>query len=111
MTATPERKRAEIGRQVSLEIIHAVNVTDNLDDLLYLVHQALKKVLYAENCFVALYEPSSGMFHFPFFVDQFDEAPPPQQGARSCTAYLYPTLRPLLIPHHIFHHPPPPSYA
>ena len=56
-----------------------MNVTDNLDDLLYLIHQSLKKVLYAENCFVALYEPASGMFHFPFFVDQFDEAPPPQQ--------------------------------
>ena len=66
-----------------------MNVTDNLDDLLYLVYQALRKVLYAENCFVALYEPSSGMFHFPFFIDQFDEAPPPQQVARSCTAYVY----------------------
>jgi PAS domain S-box-containing protein len=97
-----ERKRAELERQVTFEIIHAVNVTDNLDDLLYLVHQALKKVLYAENCFVALYEPSSGMFHFPFFVDQFDEAPPPQQVGRSCTAYVYRTGRAMLIPQQIF---------
>jgi two-component system cell cycle sensor histidine kinase/response regulator CckA len=97
-----ERKRAELERQVTFEIIHAVNVTDNLDDLLYLVHQALKKVLYAENCFVALYEPNSGMFHFPFFVDQFDEAPPPQQVGRSCTAYVYRTGRAMLIPQQIF---------
>ena len=97
-----ERKRAELERQVTFEIIHAVNVTDNLDDLLYLVHQALKKVLYAENCFVALYEPSSGMFHFPFFIDQFDEAPPPQQVGRSCTAYVYRTGRAMLIPQQIF---------
>ena len=54
------RKRAELERQVTFEIIHAVNVTDNLDDLLRLIHIALKKVMYAENCFVALYEPSSG---------------------------------------------------
>jgi PAS domain S-box-containing protein len=97
-----ERKRAELERQVTFEIIHAVNVTDNLDDLLYLVHQALKKVLYAENCFVALYEPGSGMFHFPFFIDQFDEAPPPQQVGRSCTAYVYRTGRAMLIPQQIF---------
>jgi PAS domain S-box-containing protein len=97
-----ERKRAELERQVTFEIIHAVNVTDNLDDLLHLVHQALKKVLYAENCFVALYEPSSGMFHFPFFIDQFDEAPPPQQVGRSCTAYVYRTGRAMLIPQQIF---------
>lgn len=97
-----ERKRSELERQVTFEIIHAVNVTDNLDDLLYLVHQALKKVVYAENCFVALYEPPSGMFHFPFFVDQFDEAPPPQQVGRSCTAYVYRTGRAMLIPQHVF---------
>ncbi|MGC1636012.1 MAG: ATP-binding protein, partial [Candidatus Acidiferrales bacterium] len=73
-----------------------------LDDLLYLVHQALRKVLYAENCFVALYEPPSGMFHFPFFIDQFDEAPPPQQVGRSCTAYVYRTGRAMLIPQQVF---------
>ncbi|MGB8439819.1 MAG: PAS domain S-box protein [Candidatus Acidiferrales bacterium] len=97
-----ERKRSELERQVTFEIIHAVNVTDNLDDLLYLVYQALRKVLYAENCFVALYEPSSGMFHFPFFIDQFDEAPPPQQVGRSCTAYVYRTGRAMLIPQQVF---------
>jgi two-component system cell cycle sensor histidine kinase/response regulator CckA len=97
-----ERKRSELERQVTFEMIHAVNVTDNLDDLLYLVYQALRKVLYAENCFVALYEPSSGMFHFPFFIDQFDEAPPPQQVGRSCTAYVYRTGRAMLIPQQAF---------
>jgi two-component system cell cycle sensor histidine kinase/response regulator CckA len=92
-----ERKRAELERQVTFEIIHGVNVTDNLDDLLQLVHQALKKVVYAENCFVALYEPSTGMFHFPFFVDQYDVAPPPQKVGRSCTAYVYHTGKAMLI--------------
>jgi two-component system, cell cycle sensor histidine kinase and response regulator CckA len=95
-------KRAEMERQVTFEIIRSVNVTDNLDDLLYLIHQALKKVLYAENCFIALYEPSSEMFHFPFFVDQFDQAPPPQQVGRSCTAHVYKTGRAMLIPQKVF---------
>ena len=96
------RKRAERERQVTFEIIHAVNVTDNLDDLLKLIHIALKKVLYAENCFVALYEPGTGMFHFPFFVDQFDEAPPPQRVGRSCTAHVYRTGQAMLIPQRTF---------
>ena len=96
------RKRAELERQVTFEIIHAVNVTDNLDDLLRLIHIALKKVLYAENCFIALYEPSTGMFHFPFFVDQFDEAPPPQRVGRSCTAHVYRTGQAMLIPQRTF---------
>jgi two-component system, cell cycle sensor histidine kinase and response regulator CckA len=97
-----EHKRAELERQVNFEIIRGVNLTDNLDDLLRLIHIALKKVLYAENCFVALYEPASEMFHFPFFVDQFDVAPPPQQVGRSCTAYVYHTGRAMLIPQKAF---------
>jgi two-component system, cell cycle sensor histidine kinase and response regulator CckA len=96
------RKRAELERQVTFEIIHAVNVTDNLDDLLRLIHIALKKVLYAENCFIALYESATGMFHFPFFVDQFDEAPPPQRVGRSCTAHVYRTGQAMLIPQRTF---------
>ena len=97
-----ERKRSELERQVTTEIIHSVNVTDNLDDLLKMIHTALKKVLHAENCFVALYEPSTGMFHFPFFVDQFDVAPPPQKVGRSCTAHVYRTGRAMLIPQSAF---------
>jgi two-component system, cell cycle sensor histidine kinase and response regulator CckA len=97
-----QRKRAELERQATFEIIHSVNDTDNIDDLLRRIHLALKKVLYADNCFVALYEPSTGMFHFPFWADQFDVAPPPQQVGRSCTAYVYRTGRAMLIPQKAF---------
>ncbi len=96
------RKRAEAERQATLEITHAVNATENLDDLLHQIHSALKKVIHAENCIVALYEPSTGMFHFPFFADQFDTAPPPQEVGQSCTAYVFRTGRPASIPQSVF---------
>jgi PAS domain S-box-containing protein len=92
-----QRKRLELERQVTTEIIHAVTVTDNLDDLLQLIHAALQKVLDADNCFVALHEPSTDTFHFPFFVDQFDAAPPPQKLERSCSAYVFRSGRAMLI--------------
>jgi PAS domain S-box-containing protein len=97
-----ERKRAEAERQVTFEIIHGATVTDNLDDLLRLIHQSLQKVLYAENCFVALHDPAAGTFYFPFFVDQCDSAPPPQKVGRSCTAYVFHTGRAMLIPQSVF---------
>ncbi len=53
--------------------------------------------MYAENCFVALYDPQTEMFHFHFFVDQFDAAPPPQHAGRTCAAYVLRTGKPLLI--------------
>ena len=61
--------RMEAERQVNSEVVHALNETANLDQLLFRIHQALKKVMYAENCFVALHEPETDLFHFPFLVD------------------------------------------
>jgi GAF domain-containing protein len=54
-----ERQRAEAEQQVMSEIIQGVNASANLDELFRLVHQLLKKVLFAENFFVALYDRRS----------------------------------------------------
>lgn len=96
------RKRADAERQVSFEIIHAANVTDNLDALLHRIHEALSRVLYAENCFVALYDPLTGLFSFPFFADKFDAAFPPQTMDRSCTSYVFRKGEAILIPQRVF---------
>ncbi len=95
-----DRKRSELIRQVTTEIIHAVSVTDNLDALLRLIHASLGKVLDAGNCFVALCEASTGKFHFPFFVDRYDAAPAPDKMEdldRSCTSYVFRTGQAMLI--------------
>ncbi len=83
-----ERKRSELERQVTTEIAHAVAVTENLDDLLRVIHQSLRKVVSAENCFVGLLDSSTGIFHFPFFVDKFDAKPAPRQLGRGTAAYV-----------------------
>jgi PAS domain S-box-containing protein len=88
----------EAERQVIFDVVHALSQTANLDQLLQRIHQALKKVLYAENCFVALYHPEADSFYFPFFADRFDSAPPPLKVGRSCTAYIFRTGRAMLIP-------------
>jgi two-component system, cell cycle sensor histidine kinase and response regulator CckA len=95
-----DRKRSDLIRQVTTEIIHAVSVTDNLDALLRLIHAALGKVLDAGNCFVALRDTATGKFHFPFFVDRFDPAPAPDKMEdldRSCTSYVFRTGEASLI--------------
>ena len=90
--------RMEAERQVISEIVQALNQTANLDDLLQGIHQALKKVLYAENCFVALHDKEADTFRFPFFADQVDVAPAPQRVGRSCTALVFRRGSPMLIP-------------
>ncbi|MEI7829786.1 MAG: ATP-binding protein [Prolixibacteraceae bacterium] len=71
------------------DIFHAVVSTPDLYELLKRIHQSLKKVLYAENCFFALYNESTGLFSFPYFVDKFDSAPEPVAMYKSCTAYVF----------------------
>jgi two-component system, cell cycle sensor histidine kinase and response regulator CckA len=91
-------QRMQEERQVISDIVHALNQTANLDQLLLSIHQSLKKVVYAENCFVALHDAESDRFHFPFFADQFDPPPSPQKVDRSCTALVFRTGRAMLIP-------------
>jgi PAS domain S-box-containing protein len=93
-----ELHRMESERQVNAEIVHALNETSNLDQLLTRIHVALKRILPAENCFVALHEPENDTFYFPFFADEYDTAPPPQRVGRSCTAYVFRTGQAKLIP-------------
>ncbi len=88
------RKVAELRRQVSTEIIHAVGATENLDDLLREIHSIINKSIDAENCFVALHEPASARFTFPFFRDKFDPPPAPQEIGRGCAAYVFRTGEP-----------------
>ena len=97
------RKRTELERQVTTGIVEAVSMTDNLDDLLRHIHSALTEVLDADNCFVALHDPASGLFHFPFCVDKFDPPPQtPQNLDRTCTAHVFRIGRAMSIPQQEF---------
>jgi two-component system cell cycle sensor histidine kinase/response regulator CckA len=91
-----ERKRSELERQATTEITHAMSATDNLDDLLRLIHKALNRVVPADNCYVALVDPAS-MVRFPFFVDKYDPQPGPEKMGRGCTSYVFRTGQPMLI--------------
>ena len=97
-----EQKRADLEQQVFYEITQGVTATANLDELLKLIHQSLGKVLYADNCFVAFYDPNTELFSFPYFVDKFDTTPEPLAMRKSCTAYVFRAGKPLLIAEELF---------
>jgi two-component system, cell cycle sensor histidine kinase and response regulator CckA len=91
-------RRMQEERQTISDIIHALNETSNLDQLLLSIHQSLKKVLYAENCFVVLHNRETDNFHFAFFTDELDQQPAPQKLPRTCTSLVFRTGRAMLIP-------------
>jgi PAS domain S-box-containing protein len=94
-----ERKRGEAEREVISDIVRGVTTTSNLDELLDLAWRSIGKLLYAENCFVALHDPKTDLIHFEFWIDKFDSAPPPQRVGKglSRSSYVLRTGQPLLL--------------
>jgi PAS domain S-box-containing protein len=96
------RERLEKERQTISEVTESVGLTSNLDELLRLIHQSLQNVVFAENCYVALYDKKTSLFTMEFFVDQFDSAPPPSKLAKTRTDYVLRTGQPVLMTDELF---------
>lgn len=97
MSDITSRKQAEIERQVLLEIMQGFANTKDLQELLKLIHDSIAKVVYAENFFIILYQPASGLFEEIYSVDQYDAPAPPAKLEDSITSYVFRTGEPLLL--------------
>lgn len=89
-------KWAENIQKVLYKISEATNISRNLDDLFHSIHQNLSEIINTKNFYIALYDEESQMLGFPYFVDEFDEPPPPQKLGRGLTEYVLRTGKPLL---------------
>ncbi|MFN2577498.1 MAG: PAS domain S-box protein [Pyrinomonadaceae bacterium] len=93
-----ERRRMELEREAIFEIVQGVITTPTLDALLELVHRSISKVLYAKNCFVALYDPPTNLLHFELWVDENDPPPAPRPvGRKGFANYVLRSGKPLLL--------------
>lgn len=92
-----ERKRAEAERRLIFEIVQGLTTTLNLDELLKLIHHSIGKILDAENCFLALHDPTTNLMHFEFWVDKFDPVPSPRPVGKGFSSYVLRTGQPLLL--------------
>jgi two-component system, sensor histidine kinase and response regulator len=97
-----KRERMDGEQQVLFEITQGVATRTNLDELLHTIHHSLGRILKADNFFVALHDKTTGLFTMQFFVDKYDEAPPPLKLEKSRTAYVFNTGRPILLTNEIF---------
>jgi two-component system, sensor histidine kinase and response regulator len=92
-----ERQRAEAERRIIAEIVQGIVTTSNLDDLFKLTHNSIRKLLYAENCFVTLYDQSTSLMHFEFWADKFDPLPEPRPIGTGFSGYVLRTGQPVLL--------------
>jgi PAS domain S-box-containing protein len=92
-----ERKRAEAERCIISEIMQGIVTTSNLDELLKLTHNSIRKLLSAENFFVTIYDLSTSLMKFEFWADKFDMAPAPSPLGTGFSGYVFRTGQPMLL--------------
>ena len=96
------RIQAEKVQAAIYEISRAAISTESIDELYVVIHTTLAELIHVENFFIALYDPSSDLISFPYYVDQYDEPPPANKPGRGLTEYVMRTMQPLLAPRTVF---------
>jgi len=96
------RIQAEKVQEAIYGISQAAISTESIDELYVSIHTTLAELIHVENFFIALYDPSSDLISFPYYVDQYDEPPPANKPGRGLTEYVMRTMQPLLAPRSVF---------
>ncbi len=96
------RKHAEQVQQAIYHISHAVITTANLDELFRSIHHILSELMPVENIYIALHDPVEDLLSYPYYVDQYDEAPPPGKPQHGLTEYVLRTRVPLWATSDVF---------
>ena len=97
-----EEKRAKADRVKNLlyNITQAALVTEDLTELLTLIHQYLSGYLQVSNFYVALYRPETDSYDFSYFKDAHDDVKTfnDVETRQGITDYVRRTGKPLLAP-------------
>jgi len=85
------------------KISEAAHSAKSLGDLYKKIHEIIARLMTAkENFYIALYDEESELLRFPYFVDQEEAPPSPQNLGKGLTEYVLRTGKALLAPPHVF---------
>lgn len=96
------RRQAENVSEVLYRISEAAHTAPNLDELYRIIHASISGLMPAKNLYIAYYDASTDLLHFPYHVDERDLEWPPMKPGKGLTRYVYTTGKPLLATPEIF---------
>ena len=79
------------------KISESVNTINDINELYEKIHHIIAGLMKAENFFIALYDESTDLISFPYFVDECDERPEPGKLGRGLTDYILRSEQDMLI--------------
>jgi diguanylate cyclase (GGDEF)-like protein/PAS domain S-box-containing protein len=97
-----ERKRNELIQRAIYRIAQTTITADGIDALYQSIHSILGELIPAENFFIAIYASGNGLISFPYYIDQYDEAPSEPTQTQGLTGYVIRTGRTLLATRETF---------
>ncbi len=101
-TDITERRRTELTQAAAYRISEAANTAGELPQLFRAIHDVVTDLMPAENLYIAVNDPATGMLSFPYFADQHDPPPEPRRMGKGMTEYVLRTGRSLLAPAEVF---------
>jgi PAS domain S-box-containing protein len=77
------------------KITDAASSSPDMHTFFSQIHIIISELMYAKNFFIALYDETSGLISFPYFVDEVDENPSPRplEGFHGMSGYIIRTGR------------------
>ena len=90
------RKHADKLQTAVFKITESASTATDLAALYATIHESVKTLMPAINFYIALYDEKKNEISFPYFVDEFDEAPITRPPKRGLTEYVLRTKHPLL---------------
>lgn len=100
MIDNTERLRKERIQQAIYKISETLHTAENLESIYGQIHATIQGLMLANNFYIALYDPVSELYHFPYFVDEMDPPPGPRKLTTGLTSFVLKTGKPLLVNRH-----------
>jgi diguanylate cyclase (GGDEF)-like protein/PAS domain S-box-containing protein len=90
------RRTAERLQNATYKIASAATYSETLPELFALIHKIISELIAAKNFYIALYDQKNELLEFPYFIDEFDEAPSPEPLGKNLTSYVVKSGKALL---------------
>ncbi len=92
-----EKLREEKLKQIILEILEAANSEKKISELFRFIHTCIKKLMKADNFYIAYYKRDSDLLTFPYFVDEVDNDSSSKKLGKGLTEYVLRTGKSALV--------------
>ena len=101
-TDIQDRKKSETLQSALYRIAEKTHSSADLLEFYGSVHAIISELMSAKNFYIALYDSSTQMMEFPYFVDEVDPPPQPRKVGKGLTSFVLRTGEPLLTSPEVF---------